>query len=167
MNRAPARTDLTAERLRELFLYDRETGEFRRRSLPYRLAGTRKRKGYIAIRIEGWVYFAHRLAWLYVYGEWPKDQIDHRDRNKANNAISNLREATRAQNQHNIPRKGYSYNKTEKKYRARIRINGQELDLGFFRTASEAQEAHRAAQLRYHGDYAGPLVSSNYRAVAS
>ncbi|MDD0156969.1 HNH endonuclease signature motif containing protein, partial [Shigella flexneri] len=58
--------------------------------------------GYNAINIDGVRYFAHRLAWLYVYGEWPKQEIDHIDRNRRNNAISNLRDVSRVVNALNV-----------------------------------------------------------------
>ena len=63
-------------------------------------------KGYIRVRIKRTEYYAHRLAWLYVYGEWPKDQIDHINRDKSDNRITNLRDVTCSENNRNKgPRK--------------------------------------------------------------
>jgi hypothetical protein len=100
-NRAP---DLTAEYLRQLLSYDPDTGLFRWRvQLGFRgkvgaVAGTTHSKGYRQIRIDGRIYRAHRLAWLYIHGEWPSGGLDHIDGNPANNAIANLRPATQQQN---------------------------------------------------------------------
>jgi hypothetical protein len=88
---------LTQERLRLLLSYDQETGVFRRRKVPGRRgnvregdiagdAGGGKRKQYWRVSVDGSRYYAHQLAWLYIYGEWPK-QVDHKDRNGHNNAI--------------------------------------------------------------------------------
>ena len=109
-----ARRELTAERLRELLDDDTLTGTFRWRSRQasngdwhHKIFNTRyagKRAGcfdahaYIQITVDRRNYKAHRLAWLWVHGALPADkEIDHRDRNPANNAIRNLRLATRQQ----------------------------------------------------------------------
>ena len=91
---------LTAERVRYLLSYDADTGVFvwrvgRGGTRAWSVAGTLHPNGYVYIKIDGRLYLAHRLAWLYTHGAWPADQLDHRDGNKSNNCISNLREATR------------------------------------------------------------------------
>ena len=63
-----------------------------------KLAGTRKKRGQIEVRIDGQRYQAHRLIWKMVHGVDPKEQIDHVDMDPGNNRLSNLREATQAQN---------------------------------------------------------------------
>lgn len=90
--------ELTQTKLRTLFFYSSKTGLFIRkitqrggRANKGAIAGTKNTKGYLCIKIEGVSYKAHRLAWLYVYGDWPINQIDHKDKNKANNKIENLR----------------------------------------------------------------------------
>ena len=60
-----------------------------------------KHNGYIRLTVYGKRIFAHRLAWLFSYGELPKDQIDHIDRNKSNNKITNLRDVDRCVNLQN------------------------------------------------------------------
>jgi len=93
---------ITAERLKELYLYNPEDGTFTR----IKAAGRHNRwgvgtianhhdpiTGYNRIRIDGTLYSAHRLAWLYMTGSWPTHQIDHVDLDRANNAWRNLREA--------------------------------------------------------------------------
>ena len=86
-----AKTDLTAERLREVLHYNPETGVFTRLKTEKNwrsgdIAGG-FRAGYIQIRVDGAKYSAHRLAWLYAYGVNPIDEIDHIDGNKSNNSI--------------------------------------------------------------------------------
>ena len=89
---------LTAERLRELLSYSPETGLFYWRvSKGSVAAGTQAGnpgvRGYIVIRIDGVPHYAHRLAWLHVHGEHPTGEIDHRNNNRADNSISNLRQS--------------------------------------------------------------------------
>jgi hypothetical protein len=99
---------ITAERLRQLLHYDPERGVFTwlsrpaERSWNTRFAGTRAGTinglGYVVIGILGRRYKAHRLAWLYVHGEWPGRELDHINCDKSDNRIANLRPATRSQN---------------------------------------------------------------------
>ena len=110
MSRAKDRdTELTARDLRRRFDYDPNTGVFRYRYRPEcqgkieigDVAGYVREKRYLVIKIDNYPYYAHRLAWLYVYGQWPENEVDHIDLNKLNNSISNLRAATRAENRTN------------------------------------------------------------------
>lgn len=96
---------LTQARLKEVLHYDQDTGLFTwkvRTSNRIRVgevAGAFSEKlGYILIGIDGTRHYAHRLAWLYVYGQFPEKMIDHEDTDGRNNRISNLRVATRTQN---------------------------------------------------------------------
>jgi HNH endonuclease len=97
---------LTADRLRELLHHDPEMGKFirrvRRGPVPTgALAGHRRRDGYLDIKVDGRLYLAHRLAFLYMTGHWPKYEADHCNLDKADNRWLNLREATRDQNNQN------------------------------------------------------------------
>jgi hypothetical protein len=104
--------------------------------------------GYAYIGIEGHNHLAHRLAWLYVHGEWPTE-IDHIDRNRMNNAISNLRSVSKAENRHNVPTlKGYQ--QRGRRYWARITAFGERRSLGVFDTPEAATEAYRRAKLELH-----------------
>ena len=155
---------LTQERLKELLHYDPETGIFTwliRTS--YRVAvgaaaGSRAvhRGGreVIQISLDKKLYLAHRLAWLYVYGHWPSADIDHIDRCSTNNAVSNLRCATRKQNMENTGLqsnntsgfKGVSWGKELCKWVAHIQHNRKQIHLGSFDTPEEASLACEAAR---------------------
>jgi hypothetical protein len=159
-----ATTDLTAQRLRELLHYDPATGVFTRNTS----SGTRWKagqiagsvtEGYWAIRVDGRLYKSHRLAWLYVYGHWPFEQIDHIDGNCSNNAISNLRDVSNAANQQNLHGAhrdsasgllGVFFHKERSLWVAKICVNGKPLHLGRFTSAEEAHHAYIAAKRKYH-----------------
>lgn len=109
MSRIRKNPKLTAQRLREVLDYDPWTGVFRwkinpaRTKLAGKVAGCITSDGYLTIQVDGEVHTGGRLAFLYLQGEWPLHQIDHRDLNKANNVWNNLRPATRSQNCRNAP----------------------------------------------------------------
>lgn len=103
------RDGITADQVRELLDYDPATGIFTWRYRPDELlrwnvryagavAGSPHVRGYIRISVFHLHYWAHRLAWLHYYGEWPAQGIDHIDGNQTNNAIANLRAANQEQN---------------------------------------------------------------------
>ena len=98
---------LTHKRLRELLHYDQDLGWFmwladrNQLAMAGSVAGKIGADGYARIKIDGREFLAHRLAFFYVAGRWPADQIDHRDGQRANNSFDNLREATRAENLQN------------------------------------------------------------------
>ena len=157
-------TEFTAEELRKHLSYDPETGEFRRLIAHNRWAvgsvAGHLQFGYRLIRFMGRRYPAHRLAWLYMTGEWPKDQVDHRDLSRDNNRWANLREATQSQNQMNRPRmkphrlKGTSFNGREKKFTAEIYKDRTRHFLGYFGTEAEAHQAYVSASRRLFGEFA-------------
>lgn len=106
-----AKPIITAARLRELLHYDPETGVFTRkvRTAQRHQVGDRAdygintggMKGYRTVALDSRKYLAHRAAWLYVYGEWPNDQIDHMDGDPSNNRIANLRDVPDGVNKQN------------------------------------------------------------------
>lgn len=158
---------VTLDRLRELFDYNQKTGIFVRkvRCGHFKhgtVAGTPTEKGYIRINIDGKHYYAHRLAWFYVRGRWPKGDIDHREMVKNDNRFSELRAATRAQNMQNSLAKsnnksgfkGVSWSKHANKWRATIQINGKWKFLGYFDSAQAAHSAYRAKAEEHFGEFA-------------
>lgn len=159
------RRDLTAERLRELLVYNPDTGIFTRRVDRKRYkAGTvigRPGRGYWLIDVDGITHVAHRLAWLYVHGEWPSE-LDHINRNGLDNRLSNLRVATSGENQRNIGLrsdnksgyKGVHFHKKSGRWRAQIWVAGKGYTLGLQDTAEEAFRVRCAALPKYHGEFA-------------
>ena len=143
--------------LREVLAYNPETGIFtwkfgnKRNTKANQIAGSIRPEGYRYICINYKNYRAHRLVWLYVYGQLPISQIDHINGNKDDNRISNLREATHAENQQNKhSTKGYSWHKTKQVWEAYIRINGKKNTLGYFKKEEDAQMARTVAKREHH-----------------
>lgn len=161
------RNKLTADLLRSYLHYNPETGDFTRiadvsTAKAGDSPGSVTTRGYLVISVNGVTYRAHRLAWLYMTGEWPRDQIDHKDLNKLNNAWSNLREATPAQNTFNRRAlknsesgiKGVIYRRRQRKWMAQICLDGAIQCLGYFSSADEAAAAYAAAARKLHGEFA-------------
>jgi hypothetical protein len=163
--------ELTAERLRELLSYDPETGVFTWRvtrgggAQVGSVAGAIDRHGYRHIKLDYRLYRAHRLAWLYVYGAFPSKELDHINRLRDCNAISNLREATRSENGQNKVLqanntsgfKGVSWDKRARKWAAQIALNGKNKFLGRFSTPHEAHLTYLAAAAEMHACH--PVLS--------
>ena len=158
------------EELRGLLRYDQETGLLTWRvrvSNSVRagtVAGTVDKKGYTVIGIARRYYKAHRLAWLYMTGSWPEDQIDHADGDKSNNRWFNLRAATASTNKANS--RAYRRNQSGFKgvhrlrhkgqmsgWRAQIRVNYQLIHLGTFDTAEAAHAAYADAARKHFGEF--------------
>lgn len=132
------------------------------RVAPGDAAGSICHLGYRRIQVDGRVYLAHRLAWLYCHGRWPALHIDHIDMDRDNNALANLREATRSQNQANTktPRgnrlgvKGVQWAPDVGKYRVRVSVLGVRRTVGYYETVDEAGAAYRAAAVETFGEFA-------------
>jgi len=161
---------LTQDRLKELLDYDPETGEFvwkisKRGIRAGSVAGTLKPIGYICIRVDGKLYRAHRLAWLYTYGYFPENQIDHLNGIRDDNRITNLREVsqfcnmqnqkTRSDNTSGFP--GVCWRKQRRKWKAQIQIQGKRYGLGYYDTALDA------ALARYIEEIWNPNWTCNHR----
>lgn len=154
--------DITAERLREVLEYDPLTGAFRWRVSIGRckagsVAGTENGNGYTRIIIDKKKYYAHRLAWLFMTGEAPAEQIDHRNLNRGDNRFENLRIATNGQNSANRAGRTSAglkgVQKHGRKWRAQLWKDGKNTYLGPFETMEEAHRAYVTAHAQLHGSY--------------
>jgi hypothetical protein len=158
---------LTQDRLKELLHYDAESGEFtwiKTNSARVKVGNKACNKdchGYFYISIDKKKYSAHRLAWLYMHGKFPENNIDHIDGNSKNNCISNLREATQNQNLFNTKifktntsgYKGVHFHKGTGKWRAVASVNNYPKHLGLFSTAEDASVAYTNWCIKNRGEF--------------
>jgi hypothetical protein len=154
---------ITQERLKELLHYDPETGIFitiskRGCNSAGAIVGHTRIDGYVDIRVDNRLYRAHRLAWLYTFGEWPKFQLDHINGVRNYNPISNLRQASKLENMQNTKTyetntSGYTgvvFHKLSGLWAARIQIKKVVISLGYHKTPELAYTAYLAAKAIHH-----------------
>lgn len=152
---------LSAERVRALLDYDAATGLFRWRQTLKRakagaIAGCKSGDRWV-IGIDGYLFYAHRLAWLYEKGEWPSDLLDHESGKPNQNNIENLRPCSIAENMQNITAilpnvtgfRGVS-KLSRNRWRASIKVNGKPHYLGSHSSPEKAYAAYLAAKARLH-----------------
>jgi len=158
-----AKQILTQDHLKELLYYNKQFGIFVRKKSMYRykkgdIAGWLNNSGYIQIGIAGSQPLAHRLAFLYMTGSMPNDEVDHINGVRTDNRWPNLREATKHQNQKNSKINtlntsgvmGVYLNKRSKKWNVQISVNGQYIYLGSFLDWFEAVCARKSAELKHN-----------------
>jgi len=154
---------ITQDRLKEVLDYDRHTGIFtwrvqQGRARPGMRAGSRSHHGYRYVDVDGVRYSEHCLALLYAFNHWPDRQVDHRNGIRDDNRIYNLNTCQPHENQQNRKKKdntssryiGVSYSQRAKKWRASIRANGVNYELGYFYTEADARDAYLSAKKRLH-----------------
>ena len=165
--------ELTQARLKELLHYNPLTGVFtwlkplRNGVRPGSVAGCVHQQGYVQIAMFGRSYRAHRLAWLYVHGTWPKAELDHINGIRGDSGISNLREATRAENGRNLSRntrnksgfRGVCWEPVRRRWRAAIGFEGRIISLGRFTTAKDASVAYEAKATELFGEFKRNLTT--------
>lgn len=157
---------LTQQELKKHLHYNEKTGIFTRLifisnkiKIGDIAGGKNKNDGYIYIRVNGKKYSAHRLAWLYVNGSFPKNCIDHINIIKTDNRICNLRNATHSQNI--INQKIKSTNKTglkcvykyKDKWVAKTKFNKKNINLGIFETKELAYNAYKKFAIQNYGEF--------------
>lgn len=154
---------ITQKRLKELLNYDENTGVFTRRisisnnSLAGDVVGFDDGNGYIQIGVDGNQYRAHRLAWLYVKGEFTKKTIDHENHDRSDNKFNNLREASHSENCRNVSLSinnksgfiGVTWDKERGKWYSSIRVNQKTKSLGRFVNLSDAVLVRIKAEEKY------------------
>tara|TARA_R110000787_G_scaffold257554_1_gene362724 strand:- start:18 stop:554 length:537 start_codon:yes stop_codon:yes gene_type:complete len=161
--------------LRKLLDYDPDTGALtwkRRTAELHPNDGSRKRfnskfsngpafytdtgNGYLQGSVFNIIYKTHRVAWALHYGEWP-NVIDHINRVKSDNRISNLRSVTHSENLRNASMPstntsghvGVFWLKNRSKWRAYIKINQKQINLGVFPDKDDAIKARKVAEAKY------------------
>jgi len=166
---------LTQEYLKECVVYDPETGIFVWKERPrehfktyraFRIINARQAgkraggflsQGYVKFEINYYNYLAHRLAFLYMTGRWPENQVDHINHVRNDNRWANLKEATHSDNQRNLRLRkgnrsgfnGVNLPKTSKKWIAYIWLDSKSVYLGSFKEKAEAIECRKAANIKY------------------
>lgn len=161
--RKAGKDGLTVEKLKSVLSYSKETGFFTwivktGKIRSGAIAGAKHNQGYIQITVFGFNYLAHRLAWLYETGDWPKHDIDHANGNRSDNRFLNIREASRSENMQNIltPKKntsgliGAHKCTSSKGWFSRISSNKKIIHLGTFKTKEEAHAAYVKAKREIH-----------------
>jgi len=150
---------LTQSRLKELLDYNPTTGQFTRLSTGKPVRGWKDKDGYLVAQLDNVEYRMHRLAWLYVHGQWPERFIDHINMVRHDNSIANLREANHSQNACN--QSARANNKSGFKgvdwhcgaWRAQIMKDGKKYALGHYPTPELAHAAYVAKARLLHGDF--------------
>lgn len=160
--------EIPVDQISNLLSYDPETGLLtwkvkRGASRVGKVAGFHKCRGYIAVRVMGVIYHAHRVAWALYNNESPPTdrEIDHIDGDKSNNRIANLRLATSRQNKYNVGisaqntsgAKGVTYRKNRGKWQAQISVDNACVYLGSYNSFDDAVAARKAAEEKYCGEF--------------
>ena len=136
----------------------RETQGRQTLKVPYwrEIKGGLSNTGYRQLKITGKSFKYHRVVYFIHNQEWnihnssQDNSIDHIDQDKDNNSIENLRVTTHSQNMWNQDRKGYSFNKSKRKYQAKIRLNYKDIHIGTFENPEDARQAYLEAKNIYH-----------------
>lgn len=149
---------ITKDCLHSLFYYDATEGAlyWKRNS---KRAGSITDKNYLRVQINKKLYYVHRIVWMFNYGEWPKNEIDHIDHNTFNNRLDNLQDVTHSENlqnqikaksQNKIGILGVHYRPDLRKYLAQITVSGEVIYLGLFDDPIDAGNAYLDAKNKYH-----------------
>lgn len=171
-----SRKRITLAEAQEHFTYDPDTGvlnwksragsgrEVARWNERYagKEAGCINKQGYRRVQVLGLRVQVHLIAWLFSHGVWPDHEVDHIDRCKTHNWAGNLREASRTENARNASlskrntsgRKGVHWHSRNKRWIARIQVDGVSHSLGSFRDKEAASSAYQAAAQKLFGAFA-------------
>jgi len=178
---------ITIEQLRETLKYDPSTGKFtwcrRTEDYPAPLASIRafntilagkqvyeeNHRGYGRMTLLGRRYKSHRVAWALHTGDWPIDQVDHINGDRADNRIENLREATQRENSRNMKTPatntsgviGVCWDKKRRRWTAQVKVDGRTVHLGSFTNFDNAVAARAAAEVEhgFHPNHGRPALA--------
>lgn len=162
---------LTQDGIRNLFEYEPNLGVLiRRKTTGGMVAGCKvgsiTKKGYCSAKVLSKSYMVHRLIWLYVYGKFPENQIDHINGIRHDNRVENLREAITHQNCSNQPvrknntsgARGVVVDKKTGKFTAQCNAGGIHYYLGQYATREEASRVREEFAKKMHGEFYKPLI---------
>lgn len=158
-----AEKDWTHDEVLSTFSYSSDDGILRwnmpsnRRIKACARAGSLRKDGYLEVEFRGVRVRVHRLVWFYVFGEWPQHDIDHINGVRDDNRICNLRDVTRSVNIQNQRASkgasgflGVSWMKNDKRWQAKITVNGICKHIGLYLTAEDAHAAYLNAKRQLH-----------------
>lgn len=157
---------ITVERLKEVIHYNSDTGILtwlkkpcpRANNIIGSEAGSLNKDGYRRIMINRVLYRAHRLAFLYMEGYFPENDVDHINRIRDDNRWNNLRHVSRQCNSRNKGKQsnntsgitGVSWHNRDKRWKAQIKVNQKNIYLGYFTTLRPAVQARWEAEKKYN-----------------
>lgn len=153
---------ITQAELKELIIYNKDTGNFYRAKSNKLITVKPDKDGHLRFKVKNIRLFAHRVAWLYETGSFPKLCIDHIDGNPANNKFNNLREATPKENSRNSKMfktntsgvKGVYWHKGKSRWYAHCRVDNKRHYVGVFKNILDAEKAVNAFREKHHGAFA-------------
>ena len=159
--------ELNKDYLNELFTYDSGNIYWKSKSHPNSciklgtMAGSLNSDGYRVVKISGITWGVHRVIWVMHYGDFEDKLVEHKNRDKLDNRIENLRLSDYKENGYNRGKnksnttnfKGVCFHKQAKKFQASIKINYKQIHLGLYATAEEASVAYENAAQKLHGEF--------------
>lgn len=113
-------------------------------------AGNIDSNGRYQTQVQGKNLFNHRIVFFLHHGAWPVGEVDHIDGDRLNNRPDNLRDVTRSENEQNKLARGYCWHKRDRRWQARIKVNGKLHHLGLYPTEEEARAAYLNAKAQLH-----------------
>ena len=164
MPRVEEKEMIDQETVKKLFHYDAESGMLlwrngnSRNVKPWQEATSSNGHGYYNVKIDGKSYLVHRLIWLYVHGNFPEQDIDHKNRVRNDNRLCNLRDVSRTDNAQNISLPshnksghiGVSWYAKQNKWTVYVKVNKKNKWLGYYKNLDDAVAARKVGEKKYY-----------------